>query len=109
MTYNEALAQRIRKILRRRKGFSEKKMFGGICFLLNGNMCCGTAKGNLMLRLGKELAAEALNEPHTREMDFTGKPIKSMIYVEPTGYADDENLEQWVRRAAEFTSSLPKK
>ncbi len=109
MAYNEQLAERVRKLLRRRNGFSEKKMFGGICFLLNGNMCCGVTTNALMLRLGPEAAAQALKEPCTREMDFTGRPMKSMIYVDPEGYESDEDLKEWVQRAAEFAKSLPAK
>jgi len=110
MAYDEHLAGRVRQLLVRRKGFSEQKMFGGICFLLHGNMCCGVTTSQLMLRLGPEGAAEALQkEPHTRKMDFTGKPLKSMIYVTSGGYETDEDLKRWVQRAAKFASSLPAK
>jgi len=109
MAYDEQLTERVRKLLKRRKGFSERKMFGGVCFMLHGNMCCGVTKTNLMLRLGPQRAPQALGEPHTREMDFTGRPMKGMIYVEPDGYADDDDLKNWVRQAAAFASSLPPK
>lgn len=109
MAYDEQLADRVRKLLRRRKGYSERKMFGGICFMLGGNMCCGVTSSALMLRLGQEGANEALLEPHTREMDFTGRPMKSMIYVEPAGYAEDADLKTWVTRAAKFAATLPSK
>lgn len=109
MTYDEELADRVRALLKRRKGFSEKKMFGGICFLLNGNMCCGVTRNKLMLRLGNEGTAAALSEPNIRKMDFTGRPMKSMVYVDPAGYASDEDMNGWVRRAAEFCRSLPPK
>lgn len=109
MAYDERLAERVRNVLKRRKGFSEKKMFGGICFLLNGNMCCGVTTEELMLRLGPEKAAEALEEPHTREMDFTGRPMKSMVYVMPGGYRDEADLIDWVQRAVKFAGSLPAK
>lgn len=109
MAYDEQLAGRVRKLLRRRKGFSEKKMFGGICFLLNGNMCCGVTGETLMLRLGKPAAARALEEPFTREMDFTGRPLKSMIYVDPAGYGTDTDLKTWVDRAVKFARTLPAK
>ncbi len=84
-------------------------MFGGVCFMINGNMCAGVNDKLLMLRLGNALAAEALAEPHTRPMDFTGRPLKSMIYVEPEGYDADEDIEGWVGRAADFAKTLPKK
>ncbi|GAB4150170.1 MAG: TfoX/Sxy family protein [Planctomycetaceae bacterium] len=109
MAYNETLADRVRTRLNKQKGFSEKKMFGGICFLLNGNMCCGVTGDDLMLRLGQEAAAVALNEPHTREMDFTGRPLKSMIFVDSAGYEADDDLANWVQRAVNFCRSLPPK
>ncbi len=109
MAYDEDLADRVRALLKRRKGFSEKKMFGGICFLLNGNMCCGVTTDDLMLRLGPEGAVDALTEPNTREMDFTGKPMRSMIYVGPAGYESDAELKTWILQAAKFASSLPPK
>jgi len=109
MAYNEALAQRIRVTLGRHSAFTEKKMFGGICFLINGNMVCGTSSEELMLRLGDEGAQAALQESNTREMDFTGRPLKSMIYVSPEGIVSDRNLERWVKRAAYFVSTLPPK
>ena len=110
MPYNEELAERVRKLLIRRKNFSERKMFGGICFMLGGNMCCGVTKKNLMLRLGKQKAEKALKEePFTKEMNFTGKSIKSMIYVEKGGYQEEDDLKGWVKKAASFASSLPVK
>ena len=77
--------------------------------MLNRNMCCGVTSSDLMLRLGPEKAAQALLEPNTREMDFTGKPLKGMIYLEPEGYQRDEELQKWVHRAANFAASLPAK
>jgi TfoX/Sxy family transcriptional regulator of competence genes len=109
MAYSETLAQRIREALGKRKGVTERKMFGGLAFLVNGNMCCGVNGDRLMLRLGEEGAAEALGGPHVRPMDFTGKPMKSMVYVEPAGVASDEALRKWVGQAAAFASSLPAK
>jgi len=109
MAYDQQLAERVRHVLKRRKGFSEKKMFGGVCFLLSGNMCCGVTRSALMLRLGPEGAAAALTEPYTRPMDFTGRPMKSMIYVDPEGYEFDDDLKNWLRRAAKFAASLPPK
>ena len=109
MAYNEKLAERVRKILKRRRGFAERKMFGGICFLLHGNMSCGVVDERLMLRLGNEGAAEALRHPHTSEMDFTGKPLKSMVYVRPEGLRTKPALERWVKRAADFARALPPK
>ena len=109
MAYDETLAERIREVLRRRKGITEQKMFGGLAFLRRGNMCCGVITKNLVLRLGKEGAAEALIEAHTRPMDFTGRPMKTIIYVAPEGYASDEALERRVGDALKFASTLPAK
>ena len=109
MAYDEALAGRIRDDLGKRKGMSEQKMFGGLAFLHQGNMCCGVIKKNLVLRLGEEGATEALLDAHTRLIDFTGRPMKTMIYVAPEGYASGEALERWVGNALEFVSTLPAK
>jgi TfoX/Sxy family transcriptional regulator of competence genes len=109
MAYDEILADRIRSIFKRRKGIAERKMFGGLAFLFNGNMCCGVMKDQLMLRLGQEGATEALALPHARPMDFTGKPMKGMVYVAPAGLASDEDLQGWVQRAVAFASTLPAK
>lgn len=78
-------------------------MFGGIAYMVNGHMCCGVVKSALMLRLGPAGAQAALREPHTREMDFTGKPMNSMIYVDAAGVDSEDALEAWLRRAVEFT------
>lgn len=109
MAYDEILAQRVYQLLKRRAGFSQRKMFGGICFMLHGNMCCGITQHELMLRLGEKNALKALETPYTREMDFTGKPLKSMIYVEQPGFEDDESLRYWVNQAVKFVQSLPPK
>jgi hypothetical protein len=77
--------------------------------MLNGNMCCGVLKSELVLRLGPENTDTALREPHTREMDFTGRPMKGMVYVEPDGIATDKALRNWVRTAAKFVAALPRK
>jgi TfoX/Sxy family transcriptional regulator of competence genes len=109
MAFCELLADRVRKLLSRRKGFSEKKMFGGMCFLLDGNMCCGVVEDKLVLRLSVEAAARALESAHTTPMDFTGRPMKNFVYVLPPGYAPDEALGEWVRLAAGHAASLPPK
>lgn len=77
-------------------------MFGGIAYMVNGHMCCGVVKSDLMLRLGPAGAQAALREPHTRAMDFTGKPMKSMVYVEAAGVDSDDALESWIRLAVDF-------
>ena len=88
---------------------SERKMFGGLAFLMNGNMVCGVVKDHLMLRIGPEAVATALFQPHTRPMDFTGKPLKSMIYVDADGVDSDAGLRVWVESAVAFVKTLPSK
>ena len=90
-------------------GYSERKMFGGICFMLYGNMCCGIINDDLMLRLGNAGASKALAEPHLREMDFSGKPLKSMVYVSAEGIDEDADLRRWVETAVAFGVTLPPK
>ncbi len=109
MAYDRGIAECVRDLLHDRVGFSERKMFGGVCFMLRGNMCCGVVDADLVLRLGNEGAAAALNEPHTRPMDFTGKALNSMIYLSPEGYQDEADLASWVQRASRFAESLPPK
>ena len=109
MAYDLGLADRIRVVLGRLGDFSERKMFGGICFLVNGHMCCGIVKSDLMLRLTPETATAALRERHTKPMDFTGRPMKSMIYVEAAGIDLDSSLEKWVRSAEQVARALPGK
>jgi len=107
MAFDEKLAARLRKLLGDRSDIKEKKMFGGLAFMLGGNMCCGVVGDRLMLRLGHEGAAAALAEPHTAAMDFTGRIIRTMVYVGGEGIASDDALAGWVREAVAFTQSLP--
>ena len=109
MAYDLHLADRVRSILKRVSEFSEKKMFGGLAFMVNGHMCCGILKTDLVLRLTTEEAAACLRQPHTRPMDFTGKPMKSMIYVSAIGADSDEALAAWVESAVRLARSVPKK
>jgi len=109
MAYDEVLAARMRVALSRKKGIVEQKMFGGVCFMVNGHMCCGVAGKDLVLRLGEEGTVAALEEPHTREMDFTGRVMKSMVFVDANGTKSDEQLRSWVNRAFDHAKSLPQK
>jgi TfoX/Sxy family transcriptional regulator of competence genes len=109
MAYDEGMAQRLRELLERRRGVTEKKMFGGLCFLLNGSMFVGLVKQRLMVRVGPAGYPEALKQPHAREMDFTGKPMKGYVFVEPAGLDDDADLSAWVERALTFVATLPRK
>jgi len=109
MAYDEALADRIREALASRAELSERKMFGGIAFMVAGNMAVGVIGEDLMVRLDPEDAEKALAEPHTRPMDFTGRPMKGMLYVDAKGTETDEDLGAWVEAGADFAASLPPK
>jgi TfoX/Sxy family transcriptional regulator of competence genes len=109
MAYDETLGDRMRPMLLPRAGVSEKAMFGGIGFLLYGNMCCGIWKDLLVVRLSPEEAARALKKPHVRVMDITGKPMKGWIFVEPKGLSKNKELLAWIESAVAFASTLPKK
>ena len=109
MAYDEVLADRIRDVLATTAGVSERKMFGGLAFSINGNMACGVIGFDLMLRLGEEGADSALEQPHVRPMDFTGRPMASMVYVAAAGVATRDALETWVGRGVAFAASLPPK
>jgi TfoX/Sxy family transcriptional regulator of competence genes len=109
MAFDEKLAARIRAHLGKRTGVAERKMFGGITFMLQGNMCCGVHRDALIVRLGPEEAGRALAEPHTRVFDLTGRPMKAWVLVEPKGLAAGAQLEKWVDRAANYAGSLPPK
>ena len=109
MAYDVHLADRVRSILASAGEFSEKKMFGGLAFMVNGRMCCGVLKTDLVLRLTPEEADAALREPHTRPMDFTGKPMKSMIYVSSIGTDSDQALTTWIESAVRLARNTPEK
>jgi hypothetical protein len=109
MAYDEMLADRIRTAVTGLDGdVTERKMFGGLTFMLNGHMFAGVVGQDLMLRLGERAASQALSRPHVREMDFTGRPMKGMVFVEPDGL-NGLALRQWVTEAAVFVRSLPVK
>ena len=109
MAYSESLARRVRHVLAPHRGISEKKMFGGLAFLMNGNMCVGIWKSSLIVRLGAEQAAAALAAPNVVEFDITGRPMKGWNMVEPDGLETDEQLAGWIQRAVEFVLTLAKK
>ena len=109
MTDDELLAGRIRPVLSGRNGFSERKMFGGVCFMINGNMCAGTWKGSLIVRLDKRDHDRTLAEPHTKPANITGRTMKGWALVEPQGVQSEGGLKMWLDRAAEFAGSLPAK
>ena len=109
MAYDEKLADRIRAVLVAHNGLTEMRMFGGIAFMLRGNMCCGLVKDDLMIRVGREQYEKLLAEPHGRPMEFTGRPMRGFVYVGPDGYRSDRALAKWVERGVDFAASLPPK
>lgn len=109
MAFDEKLAARVRQLLADHPGITEQRMFGGLCFLLRGNMCCGIMGDTLMVRVGPEVYDAALAAPHAREMDFTGRPLKGMVYVAPAGLRTRSALSAWVARGASFAGRLPPK
>lgn len=109
MAYDEALAARVRARLAKTRGIAERRMFGGLCFLVHGHICAGIVGSTLMLRVGPERYADALERPHAREMDFTGRPLKGMIYVDPPGIAGAAALGRWLDLALAFVRDQPAK
>ncbi len=109
MAYDEKLAERIRGKVARRRGIEEKKMFGGVAFLANGNMFCGVSRDDLMVRVGPDAHEAALARKHARPMDITGRPMKGMVFVSAPGVRTSKQLDTWIERGLEFARSLPKK
>jgi hypothetical protein len=106
MAYDEGLATRVREVLGDRPGLVEKQMFGGLAFLVGGNMACGVRGEDLIVRVA---ADAALGEPGARPFDLTGRPMKGWLLVDPDGHAEDEDLRRWVDRGLAYAGSLPPK
>ena len=109
MAYDELLAIRMRAALGLLPGLVEKKIFGGIGFLVNGNMACGVHKDYLIVRVGPQKYADALARPHTRLFDMTGRAMSGWIMVEPAGCATESALQDWLEQGLAFARSLPEK
>ena len=109
MAYDEGTAQRIREALAERDDVVEKKMFGGVCFMVSGHMAVGIANEDLMVRVGKEHHDACSALPHAGPMDFTGRPMKGFLFVGEAGYAEDDDLAAWVQRGVDHATSLPPK
>ena len=107
MTSDQELVDRIRLVLSRREGYSERRMFGTVCFMVRGNMCAGTWKGSLIVRLDRKDHEATLAEPHTGPADMNGRAMKGWALVEPAGIASDDRLAAWLDRAWSFAGSLP--
>jgi TfoX N-terminal domain len=109
VSYDERLAERVRRRLADLGGVQEMKMFGGIGFLLHGNLCCGVNGADLVVRLAHKDADDLLVDPNVRAMDIVGRPMKEWLYISPTGVRTTRQLGGWVNRAVAFASSLPPK
>jgi TfoX/Sxy family transcriptional regulator of competence genes len=109
LSYDPEAAERVRRLLSGRDDVVEKKMVGGLSFLVNGNMCCGVTGTALMVRVGADGREQAVREPHVRPMQFAGRALSGFICVEPAGFAADDALARWVQRGVDFVSGLPVK
>jgi TfoX/Sxy family transcriptional regulator of competence genes len=109
MTFNDLVAGQIRTAMENTPGLSERHMFGGVAFILEGNMCCGLIEDRLVVRVGPQDYGSALREPHARPMDFTGRPLTGFVYVDREGYEAPSALRKWLERGLEFVRTLPPK
>ena len=109
MAFNEELALRVRQSLGEQTGVTERKMFGGLCFMVRGNMLGGVMGDELIVRVGMESYEDSLQLPHSRPMDFTGNPMRGFVVVSSEGIAAEEGMHEWIRRGLEFAASLPPK
>ena len=107
MTFDAGLAQRIREALQDRADVVEKRMFGGIAFMLGGHMAVGVSGSSLLARVGPDNHRHALATAHVRPMDFTGRPMKGYVFVDPEGFAADADLATWIRVCSDFVATLP--
>jgi len=109
MAYDEGLSQRVREALADQPGVVEKRMFGGLVFMVNGHMSVGVTHSDLMVRVGPDKYEDALSQLHARPMDFTGKPLKGFVYINQEGFEADNDLAYWISRGLDFALSLPPK
>jgi len=109
MAFDEGLAERIREHTETDPSISEQKMFGGLCFMSGGNMSFGVLGNEIMVRVGPDAYAAALELPHAREMDFTGRSMRGMVYVDADGISEDGDLRVWLQRGLTYARSLPPK
>lgn len=109
MPFDDDLAHRVRRQLAGRSGVTERPMFGGLSFLVSGNLCVGVIRDELVARVGPERFAEAVGRAGARPFDMTGRPMSGWVMVGPAGYPDDRALAGWVAEALEYVTSLPEK
>lgn len=109
MGYDEQTAERVRRILAERQDAVEKRMVGGLSFMVNGSLCCGVTSAGLMVRVGPEAYERTLAEPHARGMEFAGRPLAAFVLISPEGYPTDAELATWVQRCLDFVATPPAK
>lgn len=109
MAYDDKIADRIRRVLAGHPGLTERKMMGALCFMVNGHMCCGVTGAALMVRVGPDAYAEALNEPHVRPMEIGGRATAGFVLVDPAGVRTAATLSRWIQRGLDLASTLPPK
>lgn len=109
MSCDEQLVARVRAMLQRTRGTAERRMFGGVCFTLNGNMACGVVSTDLMVRVGPDGYDDALKQPHARVMDFTGRPMKGYVFISAPGTRSDSSLQRWIDSGVAHVQALPPK
>jgi TfoX/Sxy family transcriptional regulator of competence genes len=109
VAYDEKTAERVRRLLSRQRNLVERRMMGGLCFMVNGSMCCGVSASALMVRVGREAYPRMLAQVHVRPLEFAGRRPKGFVLVDPEGYRTDAALATWVRRGTDFVSTLPAK
>ena len=107
MPFDEKLAVRVRRLLSGQRSLEEKRMFGGLAFMVNGHMCCGVLNDDLVLRVARGEYDEAISRPYARPMDFTGRPMRGLLYVSPAGFRSSRDLGAWIQRSLRFVASLP--
>lgn len=109
MAYDEETAARVRKLLASQRYVAEKKMMGGLCFMVNNTMCCTVSgRGGMLIRVGPEAHARMLEEPHTTPMEMRGRIMSGFVRVAPEGYQNDADLKRWVKRGLDFVAAIPK-
>lgn len=109
MAFDQKLAERVRKQLGKRRDVIEKQMFGGLAFLLNGNLCCGVHGRELIVRIAPAETDQALSQRHTHIFDLPGRPMKGWILVRPAGLTTDVALAKWIQSGMQYAASLPAK
>ena len=109
MPCDDQLVARVRAVLKRTRGTVERRMFGGVCFTLNGNMVCGVVNTDLMARVGSDKYDDALKQPHVREMDFTGRAMKGYVFISAPGTKSDPSLKYWIKAGIAYVKALPPK